>query len=75
MPESLKYRLMAHTAEVFCEEFCIPPEERDRAEHDDIHHGFILAFQMHNRAGSGVIRAADAGTHRSGPAGGLGVDE
>ncbi len=41
--ESLKYRLMAHTAEDLCE-FCIPPEERDRAEHDDIHHGFILAF-------------------------------
>lgn len=34
---------MAHTAEDLCE-FCIPPEERDRAEHDDIHHGFILAF-------------------------------
>ena len=41
---SLRYRLMAHTAEDLCE-FCIPAEERDRAQHDDIHHGFILAFQ------------------------------
>ena len=41
--ESLKYRLMAHTAEDLCE-FCMSPQERDRAEHDDIHHGFILAF-------------------------------
>ena len=41
--ESLKYRLMAHTAEDLCE-FCISAEERDRAQHDDIHHGFILAF-------------------------------
>ncbi|MCI6728921.1 MAG: alanine-tRNA synthetase second additional domain-containing protein [Candidatus Faecousia sp.] len=40
---SLPYRLMAHTAEDLCE-FCMPPEERDRAQHDDIHHGFILAF-------------------------------
>lgn len=41
--ESLRYRLMAHTAEDLCE-FCIPPKERERAKHDDIHHGFILAF-------------------------------
>lgn len=44
--ESLKYRLMAHTAEDLCE-FCLPPEELERAEHDDIHHGFILSFPDH----------------------------
>ncbi len=41
--DSLKYRLMAHTAEDLCE-FCLPKAEMDRAAHDDIHHGFILAF-------------------------------
>lgn len=43
---SLPYRLMAHTAEDLCE-FCIPQEELARCSHDDIKHGFILAFEDH----------------------------
>lgn len=40
---SLKYRLMAHTSEDLCE-FCMPNELINTCTHDDIHHGFILAF-------------------------------
>lgn len=41
--DSLPYRLMAHTAEDLCECF-LPPEELARCTHDDVHHGFLLAF-------------------------------
>lgn len=41
--ESLPYRLMAHTAEDLCELF-LPPDELARCTHDDVHHGFLLAF-------------------------------
>lgn len=41
--KSLPYRLMAHTAEDLCE-FCMPREEMERCVHDDVRHGFILAF-------------------------------
>ena len=41
--DSLPYRLMAHTAEDLCECF-MPPKELERSSHDDVHHGFILAF-------------------------------
>ncbi len=41
--KSLPYRLMAHTAEDLCE-FCMPDKYMIRAVHDDIKHGFILAF-------------------------------
>ena len=41
--DSLPYRLMAHTAEDLCECF-LPPKELERCSHDDVHHGFILAF-------------------------------
>jgi hypothetical protein len=40
---SLPYRLMAHTAEDLCE-IHMDPELVDICHHDDIHHGFILAF-------------------------------
>ncbi len=40
---SLRYRLMAHTAEDLCE-MCLPPELLHVCHHDDIHHGFIMAF-------------------------------
>ena len=40
---SLPYRLMAHTAEDLCEA-CIPKEDLARCMHDDIKHGFIIAF-------------------------------
>ena len=41
--DCLPYRLMAHTAEDLCECF-LPPKELERCSHDDVHHGFILAF-------------------------------
>ena len=41
--ESSLYRLMAHTAEDLCE-FCMDKEDMMNCQHDDIHHGFILAF-------------------------------
>lgn len=41
---SLPYRLMAHTAEDLCE-MHMEPELVRICKHDDIHHGFILAFQ------------------------------
>lgn len=40
---SLSYRLMAHSAEDLCE-ICIPPEDMKRCKHDDVRHGFVLAF-------------------------------
>ena len=42
--KSLPYRLMAHTAEDLCE-MHMDPELVHICKHDDIHHGFILAFQ------------------------------
>ena len=41
--QSLPYRLMAHTAEDLCE-FFMPEEDMRRCFHDDVRHGFILAF-------------------------------
>ena len=41
--KSLPYRLMAHTAEDLCE-FFMPKEELARCEHDDVKHGFVIAF-------------------------------
>lgn len=41
--KSLPYRLMAHTAEDLCEIF-LPKEDLERCSHDDIKHGFIIAF-------------------------------
>ena len=40
---SLPYRLMAHTAEDLCE-MHMEPWLVDSCKHDDIHHGFVLAF-------------------------------
>lgn len=40
---SLTYRLMAHTAEDLCE-YCMPDEELRRCGHDDVRHGFVIAF-------------------------------
>lgn len=40
---SLRYRLMAHTAEDLVEIF-MTPEQISVCHHDDIHHGFILVF-------------------------------
>ena len=40
---SLKYRLMAHTAEDLCELF-IPSDDLVRCIHDDVKHGFIIGF-------------------------------
>ena len=42
--KSLKYRQMAHSAEDLCE-FCMGAELLNRCKHDDVKHGFILAFQ------------------------------
>lgn len=42
--KSLPYRLMAHTAEDLCE-FCMPRELVAQCSHDDVRHGFVLAFQ------------------------------
>ena len=43
---SLPYRLMAHTAEDLCEA-CMPPEDLARCTHDDVKHGFVIAFPNH----------------------------
>lgn len=40
---SLPYRLMAHTAEDLCE-YVMPAEDLARCEHDDVKHGFVIAF-------------------------------
>ncbi len=40
---SLPYRLMAHTAEDLCE-MHMSPELVNSCAHDDVHHGFVLAF-------------------------------
>ena len=40
---SLPYRLMAHTAEDLCESL-MPAEDLARCEHDDVRHGFVIAF-------------------------------
>ena len=40
---SLRYRLMAHTAEDLCEMY-LPTELLNVCHHDDIHHGFIMSF-------------------------------
>ena len=40
---SLKYRLMAHTAEDLCEA-SIPKDDLARCEFDDVRHGFVMAF-------------------------------
>lgn len=42
--KSLPYRLMAHSAEDLCE-FMMDPADMRRCQHDDITHGFLLAFQ------------------------------
>ena len=44
--KSLPYRLMAHTAEDLCE-MHMDPKLIPICKHDDIHHGFILAFYDH----------------------------
>lgn len=44
--KSLKYRLMAHTAEDLCER-CLGETETQRAVHGDIHHGFLMIFKEH----------------------------
>ncbi len=41
--QSLPYRLMAHTAEDLCE-LCLSKEDLERCEHDDVKHGFVIAF-------------------------------
>ena len=43
---SLRYRLMAHTAEDLCE-MHMDPELVDSCQHDDINHGFVMAFSDH----------------------------
>lgn len=40
---SLRYRLMAHTAEDLCE-LCLPKEDLVRCGHDDVKHGFAIYF-------------------------------
>ncbi len=40
---SLPYRLMSHTAEDLCE-LCMPESEMLRCTHDDVKHGFVIAF-------------------------------
>jgi hypothetical protein len=40
---SLRYRLMAHTAEDLCE-MHMDPKLIEICHHDDIHHGFIMSF-------------------------------
>lgn len=44
--KSLRYRLMAHTAEDLCS-IHMGPELMKVCHHDDIHHGFVLAFYEH----------------------------
>ncbi len=41
--ESLRYRLMAHTAEDICE-MCLNDFDKNRCGHDDVKHGFALYF-------------------------------
>ena len=41
--KSLRYRLMAHTAEDLCE-YCLSEEDLARCGHADARHGFILTF-------------------------------
>jgi len=41
--ESLRYRLMAHTAEDLCE-LCMPHEDLAHCGHDDVRHGFVITF-------------------------------
>ncbi len=41
--ESLRYRLMAHSAEDLCE-LCMPREEMERCGHGDVKHGFAITF-------------------------------
>lgn len=41
--ESLRYRLMAHTAEDICE-MCLNEFDKNRCGHDDVKHGFALYF-------------------------------
>ncbi len=41
--DSLKYRLMSHTAEDLCEHF-MPENDVLRCGHDDVKHGFVLTF-------------------------------
>ena len=42
--KSIHIRKMAHTAEDLCELF-MPPEDAAKCVHDDVTHGFVLAFQ------------------------------
>ncbi|MBQ8507670.1 MAG: alanine-tRNA synthetase second additional domain-containing protein [Clostridia bacterium] len=44
--KSLKYRLMAHTAEDLCE-IHMTPDQVMACKHDDINHGFVLGFYDH----------------------------
>ena len=41
--KSLRYRLMAHTAEDICE-MCMSEFDKNRCGHDDVKHGFALYF-------------------------------
>ena len=41
--KSLRYRLMAHTAEDICE-MCLNDFDKNRCGHDDVKHGFALYF-------------------------------
>lgn len=41
--KSLRYRLMAHTAEDLCE-MCMPEFDMERCGHDDVRHGFAIYF-------------------------------
>ena len=41
--KSLRYRLMAHTAEDICE-MCLNEFDKNRCGHDDVKHGFALYF-------------------------------
>ena len=41
--ESLRYRLMAHTAEDLCE-MCMNEFDRERCSYDDVRHGFAIYF-------------------------------
>ena len=43
---SLRYRLMAHTAEDLCE-IHMDPKLMEICHHDDINHGFVMAFYEH----------------------------
>lgn len=41
--KSLPFRLMSHTAEDLCERF-LPKADMERCSHDDVKHGFVIAF-------------------------------